>query len=94
VGRLEEARNESRIVLAPPYASAYPEWRETREEIEARGRRPSRATVALSREASSVGDLLYLPVPERVGGSEEAVARPANQRARVLDLLSWKDGQR
>ncbi|MEK6304665.1 MAG: hypothetical protein AABO41_28615, partial [Acidobacteriota bacterium] len=37
VGRTEEARNTSQIVLASPFASAYPEWRETREEIELRG---------------------------------------------------------
>ncbi|MEK6302676.1 MAG: hypothetical protein AABO41_18345, partial [Acidobacteriota bacterium] len=37
VGRLEEAKNVSRIVLASPFATAYPEWRETREEIELRG---------------------------------------------------------
>ncbi len=33
VGRLEEARNISNIVLASPYVFAYPEWRETAEEI-------------------------------------------------------------
>ncbi|MEK6303422.1 MAG: hypothetical protein AABO41_22155 [Acidobacteriota bacterium] len=46
VGRLEEARNASKIVLASPFAAAYPEWRETREEIELRGWRASRSTVA------------------------------------------------
>jgi hypothetical protein len=30
VGRLEEAKNVSLIVLASPFAPAYPEWRETR----------------------------------------------------------------
>lgn len=51
-GRLEEARNASRIVLASPFARAYPEWRETREEIELRGLRASRAVVAFKQRIS------------------------------------------
>lgn len=47
VGRLEEAGNASRIALASPFVRAYPEWRETSEEIELRGRRASRSTVAV-----------------------------------------------
>lgn len=49
VGRLEEAKNVSRIVLASPFASAYPEWRETHDEIELRGLRASRSVVAFSK---------------------------------------------
>ena len=52
VGRLEEARNVSRIVLASPFAPAYPEWRETSTEIALRGRRASRATVAVTQKIS------------------------------------------
>ena len=48
VGRLEEAKNISRIVVASPFASAYPEYRETRDEIELRKWRASRSVVALS----------------------------------------------
>jgi hypothetical protein len=48
VGRLEEAENVSRIVLASPYSGAYPEWRDTRDEIQLKGRRASRSTVAFS----------------------------------------------
>ena len=50
VGRLEEARNASQIVVASPFASAYPEWRETREEIELRGWHASRSTVAVTQK--------------------------------------------
>ena len=46
VGRLEEAREASRIALGSPYAGAYPEWLETSNEIEVKRRRPSRSTVA------------------------------------------------
>jgi hypothetical protein len=49
VGRLEEAKNVSRIVFASPFANAYPEWRETHDEIELRGLRPSRSVVAFSK---------------------------------------------
>jgi hypothetical protein len=52
VGRLEEARNISQIVLASPLAPAYPEWRETRDEIELRGWRASRSVVAVTQSIS------------------------------------------
>ena len=57
VGRLEEAKNVSQIVLASPLASAYPEWRDTREEIELRGLRASRSTVAVSQRRSEAENL-------------------------------------
>jgi len=47
-GRVEEAKNISRIVIASPFASDYPEYRETRDEIELRGWRAPRSVVALS----------------------------------------------
>jgi hypothetical protein len=56
VGRLEEAKNVSRIVLASPYAGAYPEWRDTRDEIQLRGLRASRSTVAFSQPTSEAND--------------------------------------
>jgi len=56
VGRLEEAENVSRVVLASPYAGAYPEWRDTRDEIQFKGRRASRSTVAFSRTRSETDD--------------------------------------
>lgn len=39
VGRLEEARNLSKIVLATPYANAYSEWRDTGADLAVRGYR-------------------------------------------------------
>ena len=47
VGRLEEAANASRIALASPYASAYPEWQETGRDISLKDRRPSHSIVAV-----------------------------------------------
>lgn len=49
VGRLEEAKKISRIVVASPFASPYPEYRETHDEIELRGLRASRSVVAFSK---------------------------------------------
>lgn len=43
VGRKEEARNVSRIVLASPFAPAYPEWKETARDL----KEPSRSFVAV-----------------------------------------------
>jgi hypothetical protein len=56
VGRLEEARNVSQIVLASPFAAAYPEWRETRDEIELRGWRASRSVVAVTQRIGEPGN--------------------------------------
>ncbi len=91
-GRLEEAKNVSQIVLASPLAHAYPEWRETREEIELRGYRGSRATVAVSQRTPEVGNLVCLPVPERQdsASSQQHIPGHTRQQPRVLDLLEWK----
>ena len=48
-GRLAEARSLSRIVLASPVVSAYPEWRETHDDIKLRSLRASRSIVAFSK---------------------------------------------
>jgi hypothetical protein len=89
VGRFEEARHASEIALASPFANAYPEWRETRREIELGERRPSRAAVSFSRDIASPANLLYLPSSDQAGDSEPA-AEPMTPSARVLDLMSWK----
>ena len=89
VGRFEEARHASEIALASPFANAYPEWRDTRREIELGERRPSRAAVSLSRFVASADNLLYLPVPGHACNPESGV-QPPSRAARVLDLMSWK----
>jgi hypothetical protein len=89
VGRLEEARHASEIALASPFAKAYPEWRDTRDGIERRERRPSRAAVSLTRYVASADNLLYLPVSGHACSSESG-APPTNPAAPVLNLMSWK----
>ena len=92
-GRLEEARNASQIALASPFAGAYPDWRDTRDEIELRGWRASRSTIAFSQRGSEATNLVRLRVPEPSDGAshEESIPRHTKQRARVLDLLEWKN---
>jgi hypothetical protein len=99
VGRVEAARNASEIVLASPFAGAYPEWRETYNEIVWKGRRASRDTVAVNHRILECGDqrisepqnLLHLPV-RKSGDSAKAtepVSGNSNQPARLLSFLEW-----
>jgi tetratricopeptide (TPR) repeat protein len=78
VGRSEEARNVSRVVLASPFAHAYPEWRETAQELN-----PSR------RAFVTVGSSHYnvLAMPEREHG-EQIPLQP--KPARVLSFAKGK----
>jgi hypothetical protein len=84
VGRLEEAKNVSQIVLASPFAPAYPEWRETREEIELRGRRESRSMVAFGQRASEAEDFVRLALP--ADSSETVPNRMVCQLGNVVSL--------
>jgi tetratricopeptide (TPR) repeat protein len=83
VGRLEEARNAAKIALASPFAGAFPQWRETSDDIELRGRRACRSVVAFhratadaafNRETPEANDLLRVPVPDL---SDSLAARPS-----------------
>ena len=78
VGRLEEACNMSNIVLASPYAFAYPEWRETREDIAFRGYR-SRSTISFSKVPYNV-----VLLPER--SSER---KSVNKPGKILSYTDW-----
>lgn len=98
VGRLEEARSASRIALASPFAHAYPEWRETSEDIELKGRRASRSVVAFHHavaDAASIetplvpGKLMRLPLREHTE-RVEAGSQRRNEPGRVLSLEEWK----
>lgn len=77
VGRIQEACNVSRLVLASPFTFAYPEWRETAQELN-----PSRRSMV------TVGAINYnlLTLPER-----EPSEQPASQPpARVLSFAKGK----
>jgi hypothetical protein len=85
-GHREEARNVSRVVLASPFAFAYPEWQETAENL----RPPDRPYVAINssrRAPQAAPPDNVLPMPMREPG--QRAARQVGT-ARVLDLQMWK----
>lgn len=101
VGRLEEASNISQIVLASPFAPAYPEWSDTNGEIALRSRRASRSVVAISQwnpesdnqSTSQTGNLVQMIAARRsdIAETRDTVAAPTKQRASVVNLLEWKN---
>jgi tetratricopeptide (TPR) repeat protein len=83
-GRIEEAQNVCRIVLASPFAFAYPEWRETEQDLALRGYK-SRSTI---RVKYIPGNVAYLPEPKPSTSVPGAPVKSEN--ARVLDIEEWK----
>jgi hypothetical protein len=81
VGRIQEAQNVCRITLASPYLIAYPEWRETGQDLALRGYK-SRSSIQVKKIP---GNLLYLP--ER---SPVADRPKPGYLAPVVDYLKWK----
>jgi hypothetical protein len=90
VGRLEEAQNVCRIVLASPFAFAYPEWRETANEVALRGYK-SRSSVPVIQsflEPKKAKNVLRLPERER---PESTRCSPFFQPSDVTSLEDWKN---
>ena len=91
VGRIEEASNISRIVLASPYAFAYPEWRETGQDLDLRGYK-SRSSVPVIQSFYKPAKVQHekiqnvLSFPER----NTAPVRLRSKPAKVLDLQAWR----
>ncbi len=91
VGRIEEASNISRIVLASPFAFAYPEWRETGQELALRGYK-SRSSVPVIQSFFKPAKIQnekiqnVLSFPER----NTAPVRLRSKPAKVLDLQAWR----
>lgn len=67
VGRLEQAHRASDIAVSSPFASAYPEWRETFDEIALKQRRRSRSVVAVPECISAIHK-----APERAADAERS----------------------
>ena len=60
VGRHEEATRASALALASPFATSYPEWHETRNDIEiAKRSRASRTSVAIGQQFSAHKNTTY-----------------------------------
>jgi tetratricopeptide (TPR) repeat protein len=81
-GRRREARNVSRLVVASPFAHAYPEWGETADDLG----EPHRPIVAINPSQYIPHNVLFMPVTEP--GERAAML---DEPARVLDLQEWKD---
>jgi hypothetical protein len=99
VGRLEQAGTLSGVTLASPFASAYPEWQATFDEIRLKQRRSSRSVVSVpghiggSPELRSYGgashNLMNFPANETVN-AVAASQRPFESPGRVLNFQEWK----
>jgi len=81
VGRLSEARNVMRVVIASPFAPYYPEWQGTANDL----RGNSRSFVGF--KLSAYIPRKVLPMPER---EHEAEPKQESKPARVLNLQKWK----
>ncbi|MEK6299094.1 MAG: hypothetical protein AABO41_00100 [Acidobacteriota bacterium] len=95
VGRLEEARRVSQMILASPLAPAYPEWTETLADIEVKLRGASRSIVTVppvprapSLPSDSLARIVSWPgdYPQQV----EATPIAANHSASIVSLHDWK----
>ena len=90
VGRLEEAKRASEITLASAYAHAYPEWRETRNDLEEKSRRPKRSFVAGVESPVEASNVTYLPFAGHTGNfaSPQSPNAPFRQ-ARIIRFEEW-----
>jgi tetratricopeptide (TPR) repeat protein len=82
VGRGAEARNIARAVTASPLAVAYPEWRETAEELKV----ANRSSVAMNPLPAPPPNVLLMPVVESGRRPSAAAWGPAP----VVDFKKWK----
>jgi tetratricopeptide (TPR) repeat protein len=88
-GEYEAATKASRIVLASPYAFAYPEWRETGQDLALRGYK-SRSSV---RVKTIPGNLLYLPEREACEPSDTSTQLEVSEPRPVSSLEKWKEAK-
>jgi tetratricopeptide (TPR) repeat protein len=86
VGRLEEAQSVCRITLASPYAFAYPEWRETEQDLALRGYK-SRSSVRVKLP----GNLLFMPEPVASEASDTCIQSEPSDSRPVVSLEEWKE---
>jgi hypothetical protein len=100
-GILERAQRVSGIALSSCFALAYPNWRETFEDIEAKSQRSSRSIVGVRQPVgetdkdgrylsrAKTDNLLRLPAPEPRAPAGRA-DHPQDTQARVLNFQQWK----
>ena len=90
LGRLDEALNASRVAVTSPYAAAYPELRETLDELMRKSLRPSRATIAVNLPALTPENVVSLSAVQRTlyGGFKKYEA-VVPHRARVFKFKDY-----
>ena len=96
VGRIEEANNICRVVVASPYAFAYPKWRETEQELALRAYK-SRSAVSVSQKIKphaakqvSLDSDNILHLPQRSLTSASPASKRKASLAPILDYQKWK----
>ena len=80
-GRIDEAQDICKVLLASPFAFAYPEWRETSDDIAFRGYK-SRSAVCVIQPVRE--NFFKLPIAESSSNSTQ------EEPAKVFSLLEWK----
>lgn len=93
LGHLKEAQNVCKIVLASPLANAYPEWRETGNDIALRSYRKPQSFLSLTQRTVKLNNVLPLPAQQtqQVTGSEEYARNPFQPQASVTVLKEWRE---
>jgi tetratricopeptide (TPR) repeat protein len=90
LGRLEEAQRASDIALACPYASAYPTWHETRDEIAMKSQRASRAFITNVKLPVVVDNVVHLTFAGYTGNTNSPQSfNTRSQPARVINFEEW-----
>lgn len=91
VGQITEAQNICKIMLASPLASAYPEWRETCNDLAMRGYRMPRSFVSITKSPLKTKNIVRLPVRDQEGniGSVKSLPKQQSQPARILDYSEF-----
>ncbi|MGH9427864.1 MAG: hypothetical protein ACRD2L_16375, partial [Terriglobia bacterium] len=80
LGRIAEAKAASGIVLASPFAPAYPNWAETRQELEAKRTSATPSIVAVSRAPEAEPSPRIEPQLKREPSRALALRRPVRER--------------
>jgi hypothetical protein len=88
-GKVQEAQRLCQIVLASPFLPAYPEWRETGEEIALTGYRQPRSVVSFALKPTP-DNVLQLPDRCLSSGQGNYIPSPLERKASIVNLENWK----
>ena len=103
LGLFEYAERAARIAVSSPFASAYPEWLQTFDELTDRRSRAARSSIAVRLPSEQQTDeqtstdqqiLLKLPIATRSGDVTTSEPHQGTGHARVLSFQQWKDSIR